>query len=46
MSDLICRDELLFEDFQNFQIVLVDHHALTGKDDQFSDKVYIYIYIE
>ena len=39
MSDLICRDELSFANFNNLEIVLVDHHVLTGTDIQFSDKV-------
>ena len=41
MSDLICRDELSFDNFRKLEIVLVDHHALTGADSQFSDQVYL-----
>ena len=44
MSDLICRDELSFDSFRKLEIVLVDHHALTGADVQFSDQVYFNIF--
>ena len=40
-SNLVCRDELQFEDLGEFQIVLVDHHALTGKDILFNENVRI-----
>ena len=38
VSDLICRDDLQIDGLDNFEMVLVDHHALTGKDVQFADK--------
>ena len=38
VSDLVCRDDFPLENLENFEMVLVDHHALTGKDVQFTKK--------
>ena len=48
VSDLICRDDLQLENLENFEMFLVDHHALTGKDVQFADKaklLFIFSYL-
>jgi len=40
ISNILCRDDLPLESLSGeFQLVLVDHHALTGTDVQFSDQV-------
>ncbi len=40
VSNILCRDELPLESLGGeFQLVLVDHHALTGTDVQFSGQV-------
>ena len=45
VSELVCRDDLHFEDLGEFHLVLVDHHALTGKDIPFGNKVRYHSYM-